>query len=137
MSGEQTDDLNLSGVWQGLFSYPDGRNRDPVSFVATLAELDGWIDGTTEEPGATAETSGLALRATIQGRRTGRTLTFLKLYDGRPRGYDTVTYQGAINDDASEIEGRWSIPGNWSGSFLMIRSSRPEVALEREAAEEA
>jgi hypothetical protein len=34
-----------------------------------------------------------------------------------------------------EIEGRWTIPGAWSGTFLMVRASRQSEAIERQASE--
>jgi hypothetical protein len=111
--------LNLSGVWQGRYSYPS--NRPAVPFTATLSEIDSWLSGAIEEKGTSRDSIGLTLTATVQGRRTGRSVTWLKLYDGALRTYDAVNYQGEINEDATEISGRWSIPGNWSGTFLMIR----------------
>ncbi|HVZ00939.1 MAG TPA: hypothetical protein VHA35_15635 [Dongiaceae bacterium] len=113
--------LNLSGIWHGRYFYPV--SRPPVPFVATVSEVDSWLTGTIEEKGTTGEARGVALAASIQGRRTGRAVTWLKLYDGRFRLYDSVRYEGDVNEDATEISGRWSIPGNWSGTFLMIRPS--------------
>jgi len=119
------DPLNLSGLWQGFYSYPT-RQR-PVSFSATLTEAGSWLTGMTTETGQRGKTRGRALSATLQGRRTGRSVTFLKLYtDGFP-AYDGVHYAGDLNDDGTEIEGRWSIPGSWSGKFLMVRSGGDRV----------
>ncbi|HZZ88098.1 MAG TPA: hypothetical protein VFE13_07155 [Caulobacteraceae bacterium] len=131
-----SDEFDLSGVWQGLYSYPAWRRREPISFTARLVEMDGWIDGTTEETGAVGTATGKPLRAIIQGRRTGRSITFLKLYDGGHRQYDSVRYEGEIRCEGAEVEGVWSIPGNSDGSFLMIRSSGLDAAVEREAYEE-
>lgn len=120
--------LDLSGVWHGQFSYP--REQQPASFVATLIERDGLFDGDTEEVGAVGDAKGQTLTATLQGRRTGLQLTFLKLYDGAFEAYDTVQYEGEVSDDGSEILGRWSIPGAIAGDFMMIRaSSNPMAAL--------
>jgi len=113
--------LNLSGLWHGRYFYPNA--RPPVPFVATMSDIDSWLTGTIEEKGTTGEARGVAMSASIQGRRTGHAVTWLKLYDGRFRLYDSVRYEGEINEDATEISGRWSIPGNWSGTFLMIRPS--------------
>jgi len=46
-----------------------------------------------------------------------------------------VGYAGALNEDATEIQGRWSIPGVWSGKFLMIRPEGARAALLREVFE--
>ncbi len=132
--GEQGDGLDLSGVWQGVYSYPV--SRKPVSFVATLSETGGWLTGATEETGTVGDARGLTISATLQGRRTGRSVTFLKTYDGAYRGYDSVQYTGEVNEDGIEIEGRWTVRSNWSGTFLMIRSSGPPVASVAERSEE-
>ena len=113
--------LNLSGIWHGRYFYPV--NRSPVPFVATMSDIDAWLTGTIEEKGTAGEARGVAMSASIEGRRTGRAVTWLKLYDGRFHHYDSVRYEGDINEDGTEISGRWSIPGNWSGTFLMIRPS--------------
>ena len=44
---------------------------------------------------------GLTITATLQGRRTGRSVTWLKIYDGSFRLYDSVQYAGDINGDGS------------------------------------
>jgi hypothetical protein len=49
-------------------------------------------------------------------------VTFLKTYDAAFRGYDAVQYAGEARNEGEEIEGRWTIYGRLSGSFLMIRS---------------
>lgn len=130
---DQSPDVDLSGPWQGLYSYP--RLREPVPFSALLKEADGWIDGSIEEIGEAGEARGRVLSATVQGRRNGRAITFLKLYDGGLRGYDSVHYQGEVSPDGVEIEGRWVIAGVWSGQFLMIRSGRSFGADARRALE--
>jgi hypothetical protein len=130
---EGDDAFNLTGVWNGLYSYPVA--REPVSFIATLTETGGWLTGTTEEIASVGAMRGQTITATLQGRRAGRGVTFLKTYDDLPRGYDTVHYAGDANDDGSEIEGRWTVPGNWSGKFLMIRAGGASATQTLEVAE--
>jgi hypothetical protein len=132
-SDEQRQPLDLSGVWQGVYSYP-GR-RDPVAFVATLDESQSWLTGATEETGDTGDARGVTISATLQGRRTGSAVTWLKLYDRASRVYDAVHYEGDVSADGREIHGRWTISGSWSGTFLMIRAGGDAVALMRETAE--
>jgi len=127
------DDFDLSGLWHGRFSFP--RLLDPISFVATLLETDGWLSGSTEEVGRAGDAKGKSISATLQGRRQAGAVTFLKTYDGRYRGYDAVCYDGAISADGTEIVGRWNIPGSWSGTFLMIRPGGIAEAIERETAD--
>jgi hypothetical protein len=79
---EGAGELDLTGTWQGQYAY--SRILDPVSFVATLTETNSWLEGATEEPGA-IKAAGHTLTATLQGRRTGRSVTWLKVYDGLDR----------------------------------------------------
>ena len=57
------------------------------------------------------------------------------MYDNPPPGYDAVQYSGEVNQDGSEIEGRWTIPGVWSGKFLMIRAGGLHTAITEGVAE--
>jgi hypothetical protein len=125
---------DLSGLWDGLYSYP--RILAPASFVADLKETGGWLTGTTRETAASGSATGQNLSATLQGRRSGSSVKFLKLYDGSVPGFDSVAYEGNVSADGTEIDGRWTAIGNWSGTFLMIRSqgvaeSRSKTAEER------
>jgi hypothetical protein len=125
------DGVNLSGVWHGVYNYPV--NRPPVPFVATLIETDTWLAGETTETSTRARDAGAVLIAQLDGRRTGRAVKFVKFYKNF---HDTgVQYAGTLNDDATEIDGRWTIPGNWSGTFLMIRDKPLAAARTLEAVE--
>ena len=107
---------DLSGLWDGLYSYP--RILAPVSFVADLKETGGWLTGTTRETAASGSATGQNLSATLQGRRSGSSVKFLKLYDGSVPGFDSVAYEGNVSADGTEIDGRWTAIGNWSGTFF-------------------
>jgi hypothetical protein len=124
--------LNLSGVWRGQFDYP--RKLPPVAFSATLEENDSWLVGATEEIASFGDERGVTITAIIQGRRSGASVTWLKLYDQAPHFY-AVQYAGVVSDDGDEISGRWTVPGSWSGTFLMIREGGRAVARVREATE--
>jgi hypothetical protein len=129
-----TDDasgLDLTGAWHGLYTYPFG--RAPVAFVATLVESGSWLSGVTQETAKEGVAKGVTLSATLQGRRVGRSVTFLKTYDGLFAGYDDVSYAGALSADGHEIEGRWTIRPGASGGFLMIRPRGASVAVKRRA----
>ena len=125
MSASPEHGLDLSGDWTGIYSYP--RAIPPVSFTASLSEQGGWISGVVEEKSRKGVGLARRLGATIQGRRTGESVTWLKLYDDLDDNYDAVQYEGAISADGEEISGCWSIFGDWSGSFLMVRKSRAEA----------
>jgi hypothetical protein len=126
----RTDERNLTGVWHGLYTYASGRT---VTFVATLIESGSHLGGSTHEPCATTGLGTMAF-AMLSGSRKGSAVTFVKTYDGAGPEYENpVAYDGALNDDATEIEGRWQIRGLLSGRFLMIRSSGKAESVERKA----
>ena len=113
--------VDLSGFWHGLFHYPSG--QPPVAFTAELHDADGALLGSTSETGQVGEAAGRTITATLQGRRSGGATTWLKIYDGDFRQYDSVRYEGTISADGLEIEGRWTVQSHWSGTFLMIRGA--------------
>ena len=96
---------DLSGTWQGLFSYTDG--REPVAFVAVLIDAAGSLGGTTHE--RCGEAPGGYLYATLSGRRAGSTVTLVKTYDGTGGWEHSVGYDGTINEDGTEITGQWQV----------------------------
>ncbi len=124
----QEDRTGLTGVWNGLYSYPDGRS---VAFVATLIEHGSTLSGATHEPCLRSGAPGGTLYATLVGSRQGGAVAFRKTYEGAVPGYRAVDYAGTLNPAATEIEGRWIIPGVWSGRFLMIRPQREAVSAEQ------
>jgi hypothetical protein len=124
---------NLTGVWNGLFSYPRGYR--PTSFVAILVDSGGSFTGTIHEPCTTRSVPGGMLYATLHGRRAGAVVAFKKTYDGTGNWTHSVEYEGGLNSDWTEIEGRWRIPGSWSGKFLMLRAGSLAESVERRVAE--
>ena len=121
-------DRNLTGVWLGLYSYP--RAREPVTFTATLMEAGSSVSGTVHET-----VRGVTYTALLDGARDENTVAITKVYDdAKPHG-KRIVYQGMLSTDGTEIEGRWIIPGSWSGKFLMIRSAGPRQSVIREVFE--
>lgn len=122
---------SLTGVWNGLYTYPDGRS---TSFVATLIETGGTLYGSTHEPSTLPSSRAAMLFANLTGSHRGSAVTFTKTYDAPDLMHRSpILYEGARNADATEIEGRWTIVGVWSGKFLMIRSAGEEVKTARRA----
>lgn len=120
---------DLSGAWRGIFNYP-GAAGPPTRFTATLRDAGGLLTGETTEPGL----HGGALAARLDGRRTGSGVTFGKFYDDAGGGdYDSVAYRGEVDGEGLEITGRWTIPGGWSGSFIMVRERGKETAADLRA----
>lgn len=114
--------MGLTGVWQGLYSYAHGQ---AVSFTAVLIETGSHLGGSTHEP-CTMPGCPLATHdAFLSGSRHGKTVTFRKTYAPPGYGYEIANYEGTLNADDSEIEGRWTIP-MLAGKFLMIRTPGAE-----------
>jgi len=127
LAGEQ----NLTGVWNGLYTYADGRS---TSFVATLIEAGGSLTGTTHEASTRAGSTGVTLFASVAGSRRDSSVMFTKTYQQADEFHGSpVLYEGALNADATEIEGRWTIVKVWSGKFLMIRSPGKAVKASKRA----
>jgi hypothetical protein len=129
---EHTGAENLTGVWQGLYTYPYGQS---VSFVATLIDSGGSFSGTIHEP---CSFHGNTIYATLAGARQGSTVSFLKTYEksAGPQYAASIQYEGALNGDATEIEGRWKIRSiGLSGKFLMIRSAGEGAEVEEKVSE--
>jgi hypothetical protein len=124
---------NLPGVWHGLYSYPYGQS---VSFVATLIDSGASFSGSIHEP---CIFRGNTIYATLAGTRQGSAVSFLKTYEksAGPQYASSVQYEGALNSDATEIEGRWTIRVfGMSGKFLMIRSAGKAVEVEEKVSEQ-
>lgn len=133
MTSSKDAGQSLTGVWQGLYSYPG--HGEPVNFVSTLIETGSFVSGTTHETCATTSGGNNTLYAMISGMRGGGSVTFTKAYDGTAGWDHKVEYEGALNGDATEIEGQWNINGLLAGRFMMIRNPGKEVAVKREVFE--
>jgi hypothetical protein len=122
---------SLTGVWQGLYTYPNG---PAVSFVATLIDSGGTLSGSTHEPHRFR--SARTISAMLEGTRDGRAVSFLKTYQDAGLLYAArIKYQGTLSSDATEIEGRWTIWNVLSGKFMMIRSAGKAAEVEHTQAE--
>ncbi|HEX8642168.1 MAG TPA: hypothetical protein VF704_13575 [Allosphingosinicella sp.] len=122
-------DIDLSGKWSGFFNYPVA--LPPVNFEAVLNDVGGRLTGSTSEPDRFGRTIG----AVIDGSRQGASVTFIKMYDAADGEYDVVRYAGTAAAGGDEIEGRWVVAENWSGTFLMVRGGRAAEAMEQKAEE--
>jgi hypothetical protein len=115
-----TDDL--TGVWDGTYIQPQ---VGMVTFLATLIDSGGALAGSVTEPCMTPSCPVSTHNASIAGQRSGSAVSFVKTYEPPGYGYDKVSYEGAVNADATEISGRWRLPGvTLSGTFLMVRSTK-------------
>jgi hypothetical protein len=130
MSGDAAEH-DLSGEWSGIYSYPS--LYPPNLFEAVIRDSGGLVTGVISQPGEFFEPTGTVQHAVIEGSREGGTLAFIKIYDDLDR--PTPHYRGTIKPGGDEIEGEWTIPGNWSGTFLMIRGAKAGAAIERRVSE--
>ena len=132
MSGAASHDL--SGDWFGMYNYPHG--GPPTRFEATVRDHGGAITGETAEPDLQREPSP-TLHPDNEGTHDGERLRFTKFYDDLEFSPEPILYDGRIDRSGDEIEGGWTIPGVWSGTFLMVRGARREEAVAQEVAAEA
>lgn len=130
MSGEGEHDL--TGEWSGIYNYP--AHYPPNAFEASIRDTGGIITGVTRQPREIVEPAGNHQHAVIEGSRQGSMVRWVKLYDDLSRA--TPHYQGRIQPGGDEIEGEWHIPGNWSGTFMMMRRRKDEAGEVRKVAEE-
>jgi hypothetical protein len=123
--------VSLTGIWHGLYSYPS--DLEPVYFVATLISFGTGFSGTTHEAIEGRSGARLQVFATVDGSFANPDVQFLKRYDAASHWTHAVNYAGVLSADGTEIEGRWRISGDWSGSFLMIRGARVSETVIRRA----
>ena len=124
MSGEDRSP-DLSGHWHGFYNMPD--SGPPTPFEAELQDTGGLLSGETSEEGDTPDCYGTILHAVIDGRRDRGHVSFTKRYDYLPRADYAILYEGSLAPGGDEIEGRWTIPGVWSGTFLMVRARKEKA----------
>src|SRR5271166_258343 len=126
-----TTDMNeqigasLTGVWQGTYYYPFGLGE--VSFVATLIESGTSLSGTTHE--VEPWVPSVTLCASISGTQLCSAVEFVKIYDTRYS--EPIAYEGILNNDRTEIRGRWVIAKKLSGTFRMIRPASKAGSVSR------
>jgi len=123
---------DLTGRWKGIFNYP--RLYPPTEFDAELRDVGGAISGITTEPHF--DGGGAVIHATLEGSRDGARVRFRKIYDDLDDEYRTVAYDGHVDPSGDEISGQWTVPGVWSGTFLMVRAAGKEEAEARRVSEE-
>lgn len=120
---------NLTGVWDGTFVQP---GAGVITFTATLIESGGALAGSVTEPCMHRDCPLATHNSSIAGERSGSRVSFVKRYEPPGYGYNTVTYEGTVNAEATEIDGRWRLPG-FSGAFLMVRARKTAQAVTTDA----
>ncbi|MBR1144428.1 hypothetical protein [Bradyrhizobium sp. AUGA SZCCT0431] len=121
---------DLTGVWDGTYIQP---SVGMVTFLTTLIDSGGALGGSVTEPCMTSGCPVSTHNASIAGQRSGSAVSFIKRYEPPGYGYNKVFYEGAVNADATEISGRWRLPGaTLSGTFLMVRSTKTAQSIATE-----
>jgi hypothetical protein len=128
---------SLAGPWSGEYGYDVAAGRRNVPFNAMLGDAEGTLSGFIDEPNTFADPAAERLFATIDGRRSGRDVMFVKTYDGTGNARHSVHYRGEANADFTRIDGVWRV--SWlRGPFYMTRSAAAvEDEVERQAEREA
>ncbi|MCC6920603.1 MAG: hypothetical protein IT548_15505 [Alphaproteobacteria bacterium] len=129
----------LTGVWDGLYRYPAGIRTPESTFTAVLFDGGGALSGTIHET-MKLGAHDIPASAFLEGRVAGRTVTFLKTYDGSGGQSHSVSYDGTLGDNGDEIEGEWRIHADFgvmTGRFVMIRARRHAKAKRTRVAEKA
>lgn len=123
------DAAALTGVWDGVYLYPFGRK--PTPFTAVILQFGSAFSGTVHERPEDGALAGRTINAEIDGSHDGASVTFSKRYlDTGERYKNAVIYEGELNQDRTQISGRWRIAGNWSGRFVMTRPRPPSRTVQ-------
>jgi hypothetical protein len=121
----ETAQLSLSGLWRGTYRYL-GADKPPGSFTADLSEADGRLSGEIRDDIRADDAPEKPSHAIVEGSHVGRDVRFLKRYMRENKRYVPLQYFGKANESATEVEGRWFLPGRSSGEFVMVRAEPGE-----------
>lgn len=111
---------SLSGAWSGAYRYPGDVGPETV-FNVQIEEVGSAFTGALQEPNLLHPGRAPVVTAEIEGVRNGAQVSFAKFYDGSGGMSHAVQYDGTADAALERIEGRWTIPGVWSGTFFMLR----------------
>ncbi len=125
----------LSGSWSGAYRYPGDAVPETV-FNVQIEEVGGGFTGAMQEPSLLRPNLEPVASAEIEGVRSGGEVSFAKFYDGSGGMAHVVHYQGTADAALTRIDGRWNIPGDWSGTFFMTRDDAGAEAQAEERAKE-
>jgi hypothetical protein len=121
----------LTGSWSGAYRFPNDAQPEVV-FNAQIEDIEGAFTGALQEPNVYGLASGSVITSDIEGTRTGQSVVFTKFYDGSGGMAHAVRYEGIADTNLSRVDGKWSIPRDWSGTFFMVRDDcAEEAAVER------
>jgi len=123
---------NLSGVWQGVFNYPQDSMQDPVKFTMVLIQEGDTVAGFMKEPNTFGKRKDEPfLQAVFKGKfdeKTGK-LTFTKTYDGTGGEDHDVEYTATVAEGGGKAEGDWTIK-DFGGTFTLEKRQLDRKTLE-------
>jgi hypothetical protein len=126
---------SLTGAWSGAYRYPGDVGPETV-FNVRIEEVGGAFTGAMQEPNVLQFSADSVVTADIEGVRTGQSVAFTKFYDGSGGMAHAIRYEGTADAALMRIDGRWTIPSDWSGTFFMVRDDDGAEAEAEERAEE-
>src|SRR5689334_20739652 len=100
--------IDLTGVWVGTFMQP---GVGMIVFTATRLVIGGWLSGRVTETCMMPIVPISTHHAAIAGHRAGSAVSYVKRYEPPSFGYASVAYEGTVNAEATEIDGRWRLQG--------------------------
>ncbi len=122
-----SDPREMSGVWYGR--YVSNAGDQDNGFIALIEETGGVFSGSISEP----DGRGGIRTATVAGRRSVGLIQFVKQYTGKWR--HAVFYEGQVDDQGTEVTGRWRLEEGIAGGFSMEREKFSIAELEAEEEE--
>jgi hypothetical protein len=109
----------LTGTWQG--GYIAATSDDANRFDVKLTQQGTTLTGTMTELNAISDPAqAMFLTSTLAGSIEGRTVRFVKTYDGSGGVSHSVTYRGALDPNGRRIRGAFDA-GGATGDFEMVR----------------
>lgn len=109
----------LSGTWQG--GYVAATSADANHFNVKLTQQGAKLTGTLTEFNAISDpVATMFLTSTLTGAVEGRSVRFVKTYDGSGGVSHSVTYRGELDPNGRRIRGTYDA-GGALGAFEMVR----------------
>lgn len=129
--GDPRPSERLTGLWQGVYHYPEGSGQESVKFTVMFLYDGKTVVGYMKEPNTFGLQNEPWLHAACKGTldtASGK-LTVTKTYDGSAGVSHSVEYSGVLSMDRKKVEGSWTI-GEFVGRFVLDRQALDDAALE-------
>ncbi len=119
---------DLTGLWNGEYTYPKESGRPPVSFRMAVVQAESQILGFIKEANTFGKEGSPWLHAVLKGRfdKETREVQFTKTYDGTAETAHDVEYRGLVTPDGAKAQGTWKIRDDWAANFTLERAAKPE-----------